>query len=108
MFFLNSATFFKNFIRVSPYPREGVTRGSLPPALLVMPLGAGPEMWNGTVVYPLRPLTWQDFLCCCYSETTQCIYDWANGHYAVQGHSRSLILVGLPIEPSYIRLRISD
>ena len=74
---------FKNFIRVSPYPLEGVTRPwqSAPPALLVTPLGAGPEMWNSTV--PLRPLTWQDFICCCCSETTQCIYDWANGHYAV-------------------------
>jgi len=29
-----------------------------------------------------------------------------NGHYAVQGHSRSLILV--PIESPHIRLPISD
>ena len=36
-----------------------------------------------------------------FSEKTQ-----GNGHYAVQGHSRSPILV--PIESSYIRLPISD
>ena len=36
-----------------------------------------------------------------FSEITQ-----SNGHYAVQGHSRSPILV--PIESSYIRLPISD
>ena len=36
-----------------------------------------------------------------FSEITQC-----NGHYAVQGYSRSLVLI--PIESSYIRLPISD
>ena len=50
--------------------------------------------WPVAALYPLRPRTWQDFICCCCSEITQC-----NGYYAVQGHSRSPILV--PIESSY-------
>ena len=43
-------------------------------------------------LYPLRPWTWQDLICCCCSEITQC-----NGHYAVEGHSRSPMLVPIKL-----------
>ena len=47
--------FSHNFFQISlgchHLPPEGVTRGGSPPSLLVTPLGAGPEMWGGTVAH---------------------------------------------------------